>query len=358
MRPALPRPARFAALAAVAALALTACSSGGSDDSGATAGATTPSAGETAATAQAFPVTLKNTFGDTTVPAKPERVATVAWANQDVPISLGVVPVGFAKQAYGDDNGDGVLPWTFDALSKLGATGDKLPKLFDETAGIDFEGVNDTQPDVVLAAYSGLSKDDWTQLSAIAPTVSFPRVAWATTWRETALLDGEAIGLKTQAQAKVDEVDKVIADAVAAHPDIAGKTFAYTWIDKADKSKFWVYTQDDARVEYVEDLGLKLAPSVTALSSDKKFAGQLSAENADKLADADILVTYGDDSTLAWLQKDPLLSKIPAVARGSVVVVPDNSSLAASTSGPTVLSIPWGIDDYTDLFEAAAKKVQ
>jgi len=352
MRTAL-RPVRLAALAAVSALALAACSSG--DDDAAPAATSSETA---SAAADAFPVTLKNTFGETTIESKPERVATVAWANQDIPLSLGVVPVGFAKQSYGDDNGDGILPWTYDALEKLGATGDKLPKLFDETDGIDFEGVNDTEPDVILAAYSGLSEDDYKQLSNIAPTVSFPKVAWATSWRETALIEGEAMGMKAQAQAKVDEVDKTIADALATRPDIAGKTFVYTWIDPSDKSKISVYTENDARVLYTEDLGLKLAPSVQEMSKDKKFFGTISSENADELSDADILVTYGDDTTLGWLQKDPLLGKIPAVQRGSVVVVNDTSSLAASTSGPTVLSIPWGIDDYTDLFEAAAKKVK
>ncbi|ROS31442.1 iron-siderophore ABC transporter substrate-binding protein [Cellulomonas sp. PhB150] len=353
MRSALQRPGRLAALAAVAALALTACSSGDDD---ATPAATT--SGSSSAAAQAFPITLTNTFGDTTIEKQPERIASIAWGNQDVPIALGVVPVGFAKANYGDDDGDGVLPWAFDALKALGATGDKLPKLFDETDGVDFEGVNDTTPDVVLAAQSGLTKEDWTTLSQIAPTVSFPKVAWGTNWRDMALVDGEAIGKKAEAQAKIDEIEKQITAAVATRPDIAGKTFVYTAADPADKSKLWIYTGVDARVQYVEDLGLTVAPSVASFTELSGFGGTISSENADKLSDADILVTYGDDTTLAWLQKDPLLGKIPAVKNGAVVVVPDATPFAASTSGPTILSIPWGLDKYLDLFEAAAKKVK
>ncbi len=33
-----------------------------------------------------------------------------------------------------------------------------MPVLFDETDGIDFEAVADTNPDVILASYSGLTR--------------------------------------------------------------------------------------------------------------------------------------------------------------------------------------------------------
>ena len=37
-----------------------------------------------------FPVTVEHAFGSTTIPARPERVATVAWANHEVPLALGI----------------------------------------------------------------------------------------------------------------------------------------------------------------------------------------------------------------------------------------------------------------------------
>ena len=42
------------------------------------------------------PVTIEHALGTTTLEAKPERVATVQWANHEVPLALGVVPVGMA----------------------------------------------------------------------------------------------------------------------------------------------------------------------------------------------------------------------------------------------------------------------
>ena len=349
------RPLQLAALAAATALTLAACASDEPGGSSATGGS---SASPSSPSAEVFPVTIPNTFGSTTIESKPERVATVNWGNHDVPVALGVVPVGMAKASYGDDDTDGVLPWTFDALEAIGGTGENLPVLFDETAGIAFESVANTEPDVILAAYSGLSEEDWTTLQGIAPTVSYPKAAWGTNWRDMALIDGQALGLADEAQALIDEIEATIAEGLAARPDIEGKTFAYGWIDPANTSKISLYTPLDARVQLVNDLGMKDAPSVVELAgTTDQFFVDLSAEQADALSDVDVLVVYGDDSTLAALQADPLLSKIPAVARGSVAVVPDATPLAAATSGPTVLSVPWALDDYLDLFQAAAEKV-
>ena len=43
-----------------------------------------PEASSSAPAAQ-FPVTIKHALGETTIESQPERVATVAWANHEVP---------------------------------------------------------------------------------------------------------------------------------------------------------------------------------------------------------------------------------------------------------------------------------
>ena len=106
-------------------------------------------AGALAADGTAYPIVIEHAFGTTVIPKKPVRVATVAWANHEVPLALGVVPVGFAAANFGDDDGDGLLPWVAEKLKELG--GEK-PVLFDEGDGIDFEAVAATKPDVILAA--------------------------------------------------------------------------------------------------------------------------------------------------------------------------------------------------------------
>ncbi|HLP23528.1 MAG TPA: iron-siderophore ABC transporter substrate-binding protein [Microbacteriaceae bacterium] len=334
-------------LLAAASLALTACATG------------SPGATNANVPTDSFPVTIDHAFGQTVISEVPQRVASVAWGNQDVALALGIIPVGMAGGAWGDDNGDGILPWTFDALNGLGATGASLPVLFDEVDGINFEAVASVNPDVVLAAYSGLSAEDFQTLSAITPhVVAYPGLAWGTNWREMALINGAALGKRSAAEALVAKVDATIAEAKSRYPDVAGKTVAYTYLNPSDLSSISVYTPIDARVQFTQDLGLGLSPRLKDIIGDsQEFFATIAAENADSI-DADILVTYGDDSTLALLQAHPLIGKIPAVQRGSVVILPNATPLAAATSGPTVLSIPWALDRYLGLFQAAAIQVK
>ncbi|WP_323743019.1 MULTISPECIES: iron-siderophore ABC transporter substrate-binding protein [unclassified Rathayibacter] len=338
-------PLRRAAAASlgIAALLLTACSATGDGAPGASGASATAG----------FPVTVEHAFGSTTVESA-DRVVATSWTNQDVALALGVTPVGFTRASYGDEDGDGLLVWTKEALDARGAA---TPTLFDETDGVPFEAISDLAPTVILSAYSGITQQDYDTLSQIAPTVAYPGLPWGTTWQDSARLDGAALGLADEAAATVAEVEGDIARAVAQHPTLAGTTFVYGWFDPTDTSTFTYYTPNDARVKFVEDLGLDVAPSVTALSGDSKaFSGTVSAENADQL-DADVLIVYGDDTTLATMQADPLLSKIPAIARGSVSVLRDGSSVAMATSSPNLLSIPWVLDEYTAGLAAAADKV-
>ncbi|PPG65846.1 iron-siderophore ABC transporter substrate-binding protein [Rathayibacter rathayi] len=347
--PATRTPLRRTAVASLglAALLLTACSGGADAGSTGTAESTATVSGE------GLPVTVDHAFGSTTVESA-DRVVATSWTNQDVALALGVTPVGFTRASYGDEDGDGLLAWTKQALDASGAA---TPILFDETDGVPFESISDLRPTVILSAYSGITRQDYDTLSQIAPTIAYPGLAWGTTWQDSATLDGAALGLKNEAVAKVNEVESAITQTTASHPQLAGTTFLYGWYDPTDASTFTYYTPNDARVKFVEDLGLDVAPSITKLSGNSEtFSGTISSENADQL-DADVLVVYGDDTTLAALQADPLLSKIPAVARGSVYVLKDGSSAAMATSSPNLLSIPWVLEEYTAGLAAAADKV-
>ncbi|SFB90459.1 iron complex transport system substrate-binding protein [Nocardioides terrae] len=339
-----PTSLRVALAAALSALTLAGCGTDSPAEDARAAAATTDGA---------FPVTIKHAFGETVIEKKPERVATVAWANHEVPLALGIVPVGMSKATWGDDDNDGVLPWVEDRLGELDA---KTPVLFDETDGIDFEAVADTRPDVILAAYSGLTREEYDTLSKIAPVVAEPGLPWATSMQDMIRLDSQALGLEAEGDQLVDDLDAKVKASLDAHPSIAGKRFLFSYVDPTDMSQVGFYTSHDTRPGFLADLGLPLPEIVrTTSATSKSFYETVSSEEAAKFDDVDVFVGYGDTdgSTLAALQQDPLIGKIPAVRKGAVAVLADATPLAASAN-PTPLSIGWGIDEYFDVLAAAA----
>jgi iron complex transport system substrate-binding protein len=338
---------------AVTAILLGIAGCGGSSE---TKGESTSSS--TSSSPSAFPMTIQHALGTTTIQAKPERVATVNWANHEAPLALGVVPVGMAAANFGDDDGDGLLPWVDERLKELKA---EKPVLFDETDGIDFEAVADTKPDVILAAYSGLTKQDYETLSKIAPVVAYPDAAWATPWREIIRMNSKAIGLADEAEKLITDIEGDISQVVAKYPQLKGKSAMFmTHVDPNDVSEVGFYTTHDTRTLFFEDLGLTIPGSIAEASKGTdKFALTRSAEQIDLFDDVDIITGYGDEKgeLFETLRKDPLLSKIPAVKRGSVYLLPGSTPLGTAAN-PTPLSISWVLEDYAKALAEAADKVK
>ncbi|MGP6170430.1 iron-siderophore ABC transporter substrate-binding protein [Microbacterium sp. A196] len=326
--------------AVLLAASLTACSTAPASTDDGAAGANPASDG-------AFPVTIEHVYGETTITEKPERVATVAWANHEVPLALGIVPVGMSKATWGDDDDNGVLPWVEDKLDELGA---ETPVLFDESDGIDFEAVADTEPDVILASYSGLTQEEYDTLSKIAPVVAYPEVAWGTPVETMIEMNSAALGLADEGDALIDEIHAQTDAALEKHAALKDAKLLFAYLDPSDLSQIMYYTPVDTRPGFLTELGLP-EPAVLADTDSTEFYLTVSAENADVFDDVDVFITYGDDSLIETLQADPLLSKIPAIAEGRIAILPDATPLAASAN-PSPLSIGWGIDDYFALLEA------
>ena len=306
-------------------------------------------------------ISIKHVYGTTEVPADATKVATVAWANQDVLLALGIMPLGFSKQTWGVTDGSGMLPWTKEKVDELTANGAAQPKLFDDDGGVKInpQAVNATKPEVILAVYSGMSKEEYETLSKIAPTVAYPKIAWGTPWRETITIDATAVGKKTEGEKLVADLEKQVADAVAKHPQIKGKAAAFCYTAEGDATKFGYYTTADPRTAFLSDLGMKVPASVEKTSKENAsaFNVDISTENADSLNDFDLIVMYGTESDLAAMQANSLLSQVRAIKNGAVAFVGNSDPMAASTN-PGPLSIPWGIEKYVGLIATAAGKVK
>lgn len=354
------RHALAVALAGALTLGLAACSSGqsdvgtpSSDAPGADVGSADAGSGS-AAGADTFPVVIEHALGTTTIPEKPERVATIAWGNQDVPLALGVVPVGTDTQVWnwtGTAN-LGLYEWSTDAIAELGG---EDPVIFSNSDGIDFEAISDTNPDVILAALSGLTQEDYDTLSQIAPVVAYPEIPWYTLWRQQIQMNSEALGLSAEGDALVADLEDQIAAATASASSIEGKSAIFVFADAADLSTISIYTAGDSRTAFLTDLGFTTPQAAIDAEATGSFYLDIAAENADQLTDADVIVAYGGDELLPALQAHPLWGTLPAVQAGSVVAVGDGDTFSSSVS-PTALSIPWMLKDYVARLDAAAAK--
>ncbi|MGO1770728.1 MAG: iron-siderophore ABC transporter substrate-binding protein [Microbacterium sp.] len=296
-------------------------------------------------------IVIEHAFGETVLEEKPERVATVAWGNHEVPLALGVVPVGMAAANFGDDDGNGLLPWVEDKLDELDA---EAPVLFDETDGIDFEAVADTDPDVILAAYSGLTQEDYDTLSKIAPTVAYPETAWGTSWSDVIRFNAQGMGMEEQGDELIEQLQGEIDESVARYPELEGtSTMFMTHVDTTDLSTVNFYTANDTRAAFFDDLGLSTPEAVAEASESGEFSGSISSEQVDAFDDVELIVTYGDQELVDTLEADPVLSQMPAIENDAVVFL-DGSGPMGTAANPTPLSISWVLDDYVDALADAA----
>ncbi|MFH5822619.1 iron-siderophore ABC transporter substrate-binding protein [Georgenia sp. AZ-5] len=335
-----PRPARLAAGAA-ALLALSACSgTGGDEDAGAADGG-----------GDFQTVTIEHAFGTTEITKQPQDVVTLGWGSAEAAIALDVVPVGIEAQTYAADE-EGRLPWVAEALEEAGAEPTMIPATVEEPA---YEDIGALEPDLILAPYSGLTEEQYELLSQIAPTVAYPEEPWTTPWREVIATVGAALGKDTEATALVEEIDGQIQAAAEAHPELEGKSVAAVW-DVG--GTFYVYKPQDARVDFLLDLGLVSAPAVEELATDEEtFVYSLSYEETDRL-ESDILVNYAStEAEVDTFLGQSYAQTIPAVQSGAVANI-TGDELIAAMSPPTALSVTWGLDTYVDAIAAAAAKVR
>lgn len=316
-------PLIFASL--LCALLLAAC---GGDDETSTSTGSAPT--EQKADSGAFPVTIEHKYGSTTIEKQPERVVVVGLREQDALLALGVVPVA-TTEWFGEHPG-AIFPWATETLGSA-----KPPTVLTNTDGVQIEKVAAQRPDLIIGVYSGLTQKEYDSLSKLAPVVAQPKgqVDYGSSWQDETLTVGKAIGQPEKAQQLVDESEKVIADAAAAHPEFKGKTAA----NISDYQGIFVYGPQDVRTRMLEALGFTYPDELRKAFPDE-FGGQLSDEKVDAV-DVDALVWFADgDRGEEELKKDPVYSKLRVRKEERDVFIGAKDRVYEAMSFPSVLSIP------------------
>jgi iron complex transport system substrate-binding protein len=301
--------------------------------------------------AQDFPVTIEHAHGETVIPAEPQRIVTWGWSNEDVVIALGKIPVGMPFQSYGGGD-NGIHAWVEDALAAAGA---ETPAILDAGNEPPVERIASLTPDLIIAAYSGITEEQYAILSGIAPTIAYSGAPWSTSWQDLTLIIGKALGKEDEARTLVDETTAWVEAEFAKYPELKQVTFASA---NDYGGSIAVYAPLDARMKFLTDFGMVMNPSVAALApGDDAFYYPLSYELFDKL-EADIFITYYEQQAALdeWLAT-PQAQTYPPIVNGGLAALVGTENVAA-VSPPSILSLRWGVPRYLAVLGAAAKAVQ
>ena len=113
-----------------------------------------------------FPRTIEHKYGLTTIDKEPTKIVTLGLSDQDAVLALGGKPVGvvdwFKERPYGK------WPWTKQLWES------QAPEIVGERDEYQLEKIAKLKPDLILAQYSGMKKEQFETLSEIAPVVAQP----------------------------------------------------------------------------------------------------------------------------------------------------------------------------------------
>jgi iron-siderophore transport system substrate-binding protein len=304
---------------------------------------TAPTSGEPAA---AFPVEIDHKYGTTTIPEKPTRVVTLGLSDQDAVLAHGVVPVGaidwFKERPYG------LWPWTRDRW------GTKTPEIVGERDDFNLEKILNLKPDLILALYSGMTREQYVELSKIAPTVGQPKGFddYGAPWQDMTRLAGKALGLADETDTMISDIDAEFADQRGRLSTWQGKGVAV--VDPYEPGKYAVFQETDPKAAFMTELGFEVPDAINEAAKGNN-AADLSSERLD-MVDTDLVVVLANDpvAARAQLAADPVFAGLEATRENRVLYVPyATPAVGAALSFNTVLSIPYALREFVPLLDKA-----
>lgn len=310
---------------------------------GTTAFALAACGGEDNAASGAGSRTVDGALGTIDVPESPQRVVSVGqYRDTDAAVALGVVPLLNPDLSLFMEGG--VSPWVTEVL------GDEELDIVD-VSEMPYEQISAVEPDLILATDRQNLDEEYDRLSQIAPTLSWDDGYNEDDWITTTTRIGEALGKSTEAEEVIRTTEEAISTARSDNTDFAGLTFTLGPVT-AEGVINTINSTDDASVEFLNDLGLELSPSVTDLPNSGIPGRAIISPEEVSLLDADILMlTFNTPEARTRLEADPLFQQIPAVRRGAYVAL--ELPVAIAIGFPSALSVRYGVDKLVPLIRAA-----
>jgi iron complex transport system substrate-binding protein len=277
---------------------------------------------------------VRHRYGTTSVAGSPQRVVTLGQTDHDATIALGVVPVavgGFLGSSYSP-----FRPWNSAGISTEPPVLDMMEIAFEKVAALN--------PDLIIAAMSGVTKEDYAKLSQIAPTVAQPIDAedWAVPYAPHTTHIGQALGRTADAERLVAELDSAFAGVRSANPALAGKTAICAELNGGD---YYVLGAATPRNQFLTDVGLTLETSLAALAG-KGYNAVLSKERLDLLGEVDVVIWSTEVGDQDEMLADPLVAALASTRESRYVLAPTggNDDLLYSMDWGSILSNRFAIE--------------
>lgn len=337
----------------IAGLLLAACRGDGQSES--TARGNTPTAvssptgtgtdtGTDIDTETVFPVTIEHKYGETTIESEPKRVVSVGFNEQDTLLALGVIAVA-VHDGFGDKP-HATWEWAQDELG--GAEPTVLP-----VGELDMEQIATGAPDLIVGIFSGLTREQYDQLSPFAPVVAQPDdyVDFGVPWQEQTRVISRAVGRPDRAAELISDMESRIESVREQHPEFQGATGLIGLIG-GQQSGSHLYGPHDLRGRFMTSLGVEVPDQVVDLTGEDFFTS-ISKERLS-VTDGDVMtwIVNGPDVRDA-LRDEPLYHNLDVATQRRDVFLDVNGQLAGAMSFSSVLSLPYLLDDFVPMLETA-----
>lgn len=317
-------------LVALAVLSITAC--GGGEGGGTGTSPSEPADSN-------FPVTIEHIYGSTTIPSEPTRIVALGY-EEDVLATMGITPVAYAENPA---RPDGDYPWLEGKIDLSDSTA------IDVSGELNLEEMASLNPDLILAIDYYAIADYYEELSQIAPTLAGQQEPLLGTWQEVTTTVGRAVGREDDAAAAIAETEQFINSLAEELSGLQGKTMSSSYYYAA--GEFAVIDDPEAAsLRVYRELGLNLSPEIVETVVDRS----ISMEQVG-LLDADVMfVGYASEELRKNLNENPLFQQIPAVQDGRVAYMDELA--ATAQNHPTVLNVPWQLQEFEPVLAKAASQ--
>ena len=310
---------------------------------------TRPDAGRQASTLRRRPPSrssIDHKYGSTTIKAEPKRIVTVGLTDQDAVLALGKVPVGTTEWLGGYKGAIG--PWAEDKLGGAAA-----PTVLKDTGtGPQVEKIAALKPDLILAVYGGLTKEQYESLSKFAPgrrpAEGVQRLRHPVAGADETSRHG-ARQARRGRRGRRGRPRRRSRPPPTEHPEFKGAS----GVMATPYEGMFVFGSQDARSRLLTDLGFTLPTDLDKAIGDQ-FGANISKERTDLLDQDAIVWIVGDVAKdAAKLHKDASYSDLTVVKEGREVYVHETSDYGNATSFVSVLSLPYVVERLVPQLAAA-----